>query len=113
MDRLTGLEPAKVFEYFDLICDIPHGSGNTAAILEFLKKFADDRGLKNRTDEAGNIIIWKDGSAGYEKSEPVILQGHMDMVCAKTSDSPHDFEKDPLDLSVEGDFIYAEGTSLG
>lgn len=113
MDRLKGLNPEKVFDYFDLICDIPHGSGNTAAVLEFLKNFADEHSLKYKTDEAGNIVIFKKASAGFESSAPVILQGHMDMVCAKRSDVSHDFTKDPLDLSVEGDFLYAEGTTLG
>ena len=113
MDRLTGLEPAKVFDFFDVICDIPHGSGNTAAMLDYLKTFAMERELRYRTDDAGNIVIFKDGSAGYEASEPLILQGHMDMVCAKRPDVQHDFATEPLDLSVEGDDLYAEGTSLG
>ena len=113
MDRLKGLEPEKVYDYFDLICDIPHGSGNTGAILEFLAGFAKEHNLEYKTDEAGNIVIYKNASAGYEDAAPVILQGHMDMVCAKVPDSEHDFTKDPLDLSVEGDYLYAEGTTLG
>ncbi len=113
MDRLKGLEPEKVFDYFDIICDIPHGSNDTAALLAFLVSFAEERGLEYKTDEAGNIVIYKNASPGYEGAAPVILQGHMDMVCAKTADSTHDFSKDPLDLSLEGDDLYAEGTSLG
>ena len=113
MDRLKGLEPEKVFDYFDIICDIPHGSNNTGALLEFLRTFAEERSLEYRTDEAGNIVIFKKASSGYENAAPVILQGHMDMVCAKTAESDHDFTKDSLDLSLEGDYLYAEGTSLG
>ncbi len=113
MDRLTGLEPAGVFEIFDVICDIPHGSGNTSAMLDFLKRFAEERELRYKADEAGNIVIYKDGSKGKETLDPVILQGHMDMVCAKRPDVSHDFLTEPLDLTIEGDDLYAEGTSLG
>ena len=113
MDRLKGLEPEKVFDFFDIICDIPHGSGNTGALLEYLTRFAKERGLRFRTDNAGNIVIFKNAAPGYENAAPVILQAHMDMVCAKKTGSTHDFSSDPLDLSVEGDMLYAEDTSLG
>ena len=75
--------------------------------------FAKERGLKYRQDEKFNVVIWKDGSAGYENAEPVILQGHMDMVAVKTADCPKDLEKDGLDLEINGDLISAKGTSLG
>lgn len=113
MGVLSALEPAKVFQFFEEICSIPHGSGNVEQISNYLVDFAKERGLKYRQDEKYNVVIWKDGSKGYEDSEPVILQGHMDMVAVKTADCPKDMEKDGLDLEVNGDLISAKGTSLG
>ena len=113
MGVLSALEPAKVFQFFEEICSIPHGSGNVEQISNYLVDFARKRGLKYRQDEKYNVVIWKDGSKGYEDSEPVILQGHMDMVAVKTADCPKDMEKDGLDLEVNGDLISAKGTSLG
>ncbi len=113
MGVLEGLEPARVFDFFEQISNIPRGSGNTAAMLDYLKNFAQERKLESRADSAGNIVIYAKGTPGYEKSSPVILQGHMDMVCAKRPDVGHDFTKDGLDLTVDGDWLYAEGTSLG
>ena len=75
--------------------------------------FAKAHGLKYRQDEDLNVIIWKDGSKGYEDSDPVILQGHMDMVAVKESDCDKDMEKEGLDLEIDGDYILAKGTSLG
>lgn len=113
MGVLEGLEPAKVFDFFEQISDIPRGSGNTRQITEFLENFAKERGLASSTDEAGNVVIYAKGTPGYEKSPAVILQGHMDMVCQKRADTEHDFTKDRLDLTVDGDWLYAEGTTLG
>lgn len=113
MGVLSALEPAKVFQFFEEICSIPHGSRNVEQISNYLVDFARKRGLKYRQDEKYNVVIWKDGSKGYEDSEPVILQGHMDMVAVKTADCPKDMEKDGLDLEVNGDLISAKGTSLG
>jgi dipeptidase D len=83
MGVLEGLEPARVFDFFEQISNIPRGSGNTAAMLDYLKNFAKERKLESKADNAGNIVIYVKGTPGYEKSSPVILQGHMDMVCAK------------------------------
>lgn len=113
MGVLTSLEPAKVFQFFEEICSIPHGSKNVEQISNYLVNFAKERGLKYRQDEEYNVIIWKNGSKGYEEAEPVILQGHMDMVAVKTPDCPKDMEKDGLDLEINGDLISAKGTSLG
>ena len=113
MGVLSALEPAKVFQYFEEICSIPHGSRNVEQISNYLVNFAKERGLKCRQDEKFNVVIWKDGSKGYENAEPVILQGHMDMVAVKTADCPKDMEKDGLDLEINGDLISAKGTSLG
>ena len=113
MSVLENLEPKKVFYYFERLCNIPHGSGNLDGISSYLAGFAQERGLFHIRDAHNNIIIVKEASAGYEKTAPIILQGHMDMVAVKKSDCDIDLAKDPLRLKVEGDFVYAEGTSLG
>lgn len=107
------LEPQAVFHYFEEICRIPHGSGNTKQISDYLKQFAIERGLYCRQDEWNNIVIIKEASKGYEDHEPVILQGHMDMVAVKDADCPLDLQRDGLKLRIEGDRMFAEGTSLG
>lgn len=113
MAVLEGIEPARVFHFFEEICGIPHGSGNIEQISNYLKKFAADRGLYCIQDEVKNIIIIKEATPGYEKEEPFILQGHMDMVTVKTPDCDIDMQKEPLRLRREGNTVYAEGTSLG
>ncbi|MDE7277923.1 MAG: M20/M25/M40 family metallo-hydrolase, partial [Lachnospiraceae bacterium] len=113
MGVLEGLEPVPVFRFFEEICKIPHGSGNEAAISDYLKKFADERGLFCIQDEWKNIIIVKEAVLGKEAEETLILQGHMDMVAVKAPDCAVDMQKEPLRLTVDGDFISAEGTSLG
>lgn len=110
---LAGLKPQGLFSWFEKICAIPHGSGNVAAIGDFCVQFAQERGLRCRKDEAGNVIIWKDASAGYEDHPAVILQGHLDMVCEKDPDCDLDFTRDGLRLAVDGDRLYAKGTTLG
>ena len=113
MGVLSELEPKDVFRYFEEICGIPHGSFHTKQISDHLAAFARANGLRYKQDEAGNVIIWKNGSAGYEDKEPVILQGHMDMVCEKEAGCPKDLEKDGLDLMIEDGFVTAKGTTLG
>lgn len=113
MGVLSGLNPAKVFAYFEEICRIPHGSGNEEAISNYLVDFAKAHNLEHYQDEAKNVIMIKEASAGYEDVEPFIIQGHMDMVAVKESDCDIDLAKDPLRLRVDGDVVYAEGTSLG
>ena len=113
MLNFNELKPEKVFEYFDAICKIPRGSGNMEKISDFCMDFAKEHSLKAIKDDACNVIIYKDGTEGYENSPAVILQGHLDMVCQKEEDYEIDFEKDSLDLYVDGDFIKAKGTTLG
>ena len=113
MSVLKNLQPERVFYYFEEITKIPHGSGNTKQISDYLAGFARDHGLRYIQDASNNIIIFKEASQGYEKAPCVILQGHMDMVCEKTPESSHDFAKDPLELQVEGDYISAKDTTLG
>lgn len=113
MSVLGNYEPKDVLGFFEEICGIPHGSHDTKKISDFLKKFADDRNLEVHQDELNNIIIVKEATAGYENSAPVILQGHMDMVCEKTPESNIDFKTDGLKIMVDGDWITADGTTLG
>lgn len=113
MAVLENCEPKRVFHYFEEICKIPHGSGNTKQISDYLVQFAKDHGLDYIQDEMNNVVIYKPGTAGYENAPTVIIQGHMDMVCEKRPDVEHDFTKDGLNLSVEGDYISADGTTLG
>ena len=113
MGVLTDLEPKEVFRYFEEICQIPHGSGNTKAISDYLKEFAIAHDLKYRQDELNNVIIWKDATPGYEACPTVMLQGHMDMVCEQEDDCNKNMETEGLDLFVEGDLIGARGTTLG
>ena len=113
MAVLKGIEPQTVFDFFEEICMIPHGSGNTRQLSAYLKKFAEDRGLKVNQEPCGNIIIYKGASAGYEDSPSICLQGHMDMVCEKAADSRHDFKKDPLPIAMMDDDVFSRGTTLG
>lgn len=113
MRILENLEPQNVFYYFEEICKLPHGSGNTRQISDYLKAFADEHGLYCRQDELNNIIMIKEASKGYEDHEPVLLQGHMDMVAVKDADCTIDMTKDGLQLEILGDRLTAKGTSLG
>lgn len=113
MGKLTNIEPKDVFYYFEEISKIPHGSGNTRQISDYLAAFAKSRGLEHYQDEVGNVIIIKEAAAGYEDHEPVILQGHMDMVAVKEPQASIDMTKEGLELEVAGDWIRAKGTSLG
>lgn len=110
---LENLNPQRVFKYFEEICNIPHGSGDMKRIADYCVNFAEIHSLKYIRDNTNNVIIYKNATTGYEKAEPVILQGHLDMVCQKTEDKNIDFEKDGLDVFVDGDYVKAQGTTLG
>ena len=113
MAVLSGLEPKAVFEYFEKLCAVPHGSGNTKRISDLCVGFAKELGLRWRQDEANNVVIWKDASPGREDEPPVILQGHIDMVCVKTEDCAKDMAEEGLDLRTDGEWVWADKTSLG
>ncbi len=106
-------EPKNVFYFFEEITKIPHGSKNEKAIADWLADFAFKRGLWFHKDDLHNVIIKKPGTPGYENSPAVIIQAHTDMVCDKNNEILLDFEKDPLVLKIDGDFLKAEGTTLG
>jgi len=116
---IKNLKPEKVFKFFLDICDIPHGSGNLDGIVNYLVNFAKERQLRYITDDAKNVIMYKDGTSSSatnhkgENFEPVILQAHTDMVAVKTIDSKKDLTKDAIEPYVDGNFLKARDTSLG
>ena len=113
MAVLENLEPKRVWYNFEEFCKVPHGTFDMDKISAFCYNWAKERGLEAYLDDAKNVIIKKPGTAGYENSEPVIIQGHMDMVCEKVPGSAHDFKTDGLTLYVEDGYVRAKDTSLG
>lgn len=113
MNVLANLEPKNVFRFFEEMSGIPRGSGNTKAVSDWCAAFARERGLEYHQDADNNIIIIKEATPGYEQAEPVILQGHLDMVCEKEPGCTKDMETEGLDLEVDGDYVRAKGTTLG
>lgn len=113
MESLKNLEPKIVFQYFEEISKIPHGSRNMKQISDYCVSLAKEHDLGYIQDQWYNVIIKKNGTKGYEDAPPIIIQGHLDMVCEKGNESTIDFEKDGLDLRIEGDYVYAFDTSLG
>ena len=113
MAILTGLQPSGVFEMFEQLCGIPHGSRNTKAISDFCVRFAQEHGLDYRQDDSNNVILFAPATPGMEQAQPVMLQGHLDMVCEKEADCPLDLQKEGLNLRTDGEWIWAEDTTLG
>ncbi|MFR3290893.1 MAG: hypothetical protein ACLTSG_11935 [Lachnospiraceae bacterium] len=113
MGVLAQLEPKEVFSYFETICGIPHGSGNTGPIADYLVQFAKDNGLEWYRDAANNVVLTKPASPGYEAADTIILQAHTDMVCEKAPGVEFDFTKDAIRPIIEDDVIRADGTTLG
>ncbi len=114
MDRvLAGLKPEKYFYYFEEISRIPRSSGEEKAVSDYVVNFAQERGLKVYQDEAWNVYISKPATPGYENRKGIMLQGHLDMVCVKDDGVEHDFSKDPIELVIDGDWVKANGTTLG
>lgn len=113
MGVLDGLKPERVFYYFEELTKIPRCSYHEREVSNYLKSVGEKLGLETIQDDHLNIIIRKPATKGYENSVGVVLQGHMDMVCEKESDSPHDFSKDPIELIIDGDWIKANKTTLG
>ena len=113
MSKIGSLEPERVFSYFEDISRIPHGSGNTDKISSWLCEFAQKQGLFYIRDSSNNVIIKKNGTKGYENSCPIILQGHLDMVCEKAPDERKNMDEEGLDLEFDGEFLFAKNTTLG
>ena len=110
---LEGLNPERVFYYFEEICKIPHGSKNTATISKYIFDTAISLGAAAKADELGNVIFIVEASEGYENSATVMLQGHMDMVCEKNAELKFDFKTEPLPIAVMDDEVFSRGTTLG
>ena len=110
---IQELQPKEVFSIFHEITQVPRPSKREGKIIEWLKAFAVKHNLEHTVDEAGNIIMRKPATPGYEDKPGVILQAHMDMVCEKNNDTVHDFDNDPIHTYIDGDFIKAQGTTLG
>ena len=107
------LKPSCVFHYFEEICQVPRPSKKEEKIRAFLVNFAKQHGLEYKEDEAGNILIKKAATPGMENRKTVILQSHMDMVCEKNNATEHNFETDPIQTYVDGEWLRAKGTTLG
>ena len=113
MKYILDHEGKKYRKFFEDICSIPHVSYNEKALSDYIVNFAEERGLWHKQDEVWNVIIKKPASPGYEEHEPVMIQGHIDMVGVKLPESDHNFETDPLPIYVEDGFIRSKGTTLG
>lgn len=113
MNKLSHLNPKRVFEIFEEICTIPHGSSDMEKISLYCENFAIKNGLNYIKDDALNVIIFKPGTKGYENSEQIILQGHLDMVCQKEVDFEFDFLKDGIEVFEEYGYVKANKTTLG
>jgi dipeptidase D len=113
MAVLDSLQPREVLSFFETLASIPRGSGNEKQVADWVVNFARERGLEATQDELHCVLVKKPGQAGLEDAPPVILHGHLDMVCEKEEGVNIDFEKEPIRLVVDGDFITADGTSLG
>jgi len=113
MGKLDKLQPAAVWKIFDDMSQVPRGSGNETGVMKLFGEWADARGLAWKQDEVGNMLVSIPGTKGLEKAKPVLIQGHVDMVCEKNAATKHDFDKDPIKLKINGDWVTADGTTLG
>jgi dipeptidase D len=113
MSEIRNLKPEPLWNYFADICEIPHPSKKESRMVEYVKKFGEDLGLETIVDAVGNVVIRKPATPGYENRMGVVLQSHLDMVPQKNSDKKHDFEKDPIVAMVDGEWVTADGTTLG
>lgn len=113
MSEIKNLQPAAIWKNFYLLTQVPRPSGHLEKIQKFLLDWAQEKGIKALKDEAGNILMYKAASPGMENCKTVTLQGHMDMVPQKTNDSNHNFETDPIETYIDGDWVKARNTTLG
>lgn len=114
MSRVTeNLKPARLWYHFEEISKIPRCSKHEEKVMEYLKSWAAEKGLEAKQDAAGNLVVIKKADPGMENKPTIIIQGHVDMVCEKNNETVHDFSKDPLKLMIDGDWVTADGTTLG
>jgi len=111
--QMKNLQPSSLWNYFHEITQIPRPSKKEEKAIAFLKSFAESHQLDYKVDKAGNVLICKSATPGYENAKIVILQAHIDMVCEKNSDVDFNFETDPIQYYIDGDFVKAKGTTLG
>lgn len=110
---IKNLEPKDLWNYFHELTQIPRPSKNEGAVIEYMKNFGESLGLETIVDKVGNVIIRKPATAGMENKKGIVLQGHLDMVPQKNSDKVFDFTKDPIDAKIDGEWVTADGTTLG
>src|SRR5690349_15252389 len=110
-DKVRSLEPKALWGNFTDLNAVPRPSKKEQKVIEFIKKFGENLKLPVTVDEAGNVIIRKPASKGYEDKTPVILQSHLDMVHQKNADTSFDFEKQGIEMTVDGDWVKAKGTT--
>jgi dipeptidase D len=113
MTRIIDLEPTQLWKHFDALRQIPRCSKNEKAAGEYIKEFAKNGGYHYQQDEAGNIVVQVPATQGHDNKPGIVLQGHLDMVCEKNSDKSFDFEKDAIQAQIDGDWVTADGTTLG
>lgn len=113
MSNIKDLAPVEVWKHFHALTRIPRPSKKEAGVIAYMKKFGEDLGLETIVDEVGNILIKKAATPGMEDRKGVVLQGHLDMVPQKNSDKDFDFEKDPIEALIDGEWVTANGTTLG
>jgi len=113
MSTIDSLLPQSVWQIFAEMSKIPRGSGNEAAVMNVLEQWAHRHGLGTKRDSVGNMLVTIGATAGHEAAAPLLVQGHVDMVCEKNAATKHDFTSDPIRLLVQGDWVTADGTTLG
>ena len=113
MNDIRNLEPKEIWTYFHQICQIPHPSKKEKKLIEYMKEFGKKNNIETIVDKTGNVIFRKPATKGMEKKKGVIFQAHLDMVPQKNSNKKHDFEKDPIETVIDGEWVRANGTTLG
>jgi dipeptidase D len=113
LNSICQLKPSTLWQVFYQLTQVPRPSKKEDAVIALLQQWCDKHGLSHQLDEVGNLIIRKPATAGMENRTPVVMQGHLDMVPQKNADSNHDFERDPINAYVDGEWVTAQGTTLG
>src|SRR5574344_2596564 len=113
MDEIKNLNPQCIWNNFDALTKVPRPSGHLEQVQKFLLDFAKRIGIEGFIDDANNVIMRKQATAGMENRKSVIMQAHMDMVPQKVKESKHNFETDPIETYIDGDWVKAKGTTLG
>ena len=111
--EITELKPTALWRIFADICRVPRPSKREGQIIAWLQKFGQEHGIETETDAAGNVLMRKAATAGYESHPAIVLQAHMDMVCEKNGDTLHDFDRDPIEPYIDNGWVKARGTTLG